>query len=112
MNYTFNRIEPIVKGFTSESKSLNNDIVRRRANERIEVIGRAYFARENAVELQAEIKNKLHFLQEILELDKRCGVIYNETSTKIRFLSREIRLQSEMMEKATQIIELAIEKYH
>jgi hypothetical protein len=112
LNYTFNRIEPIVHGFTAESRSLNTDIVRRRANERIEVIGRAYIARETAVELQSEIKNKLNFLQEILVLDKMCGVIYNETTTKIRFLSREIRLQSEMMEKATAIIELAIEKYH
>lgn len=51
LNYTFNRIEPIVHGFTSESKSLNMDIVRRRSNERIEVIGRAYIARETAVEL-------------------------------------------------------------
>ena len=88
------------------------DIVRRRSNERIEVIGRAYVARETAVELQSEIKNKLNFLQEILVLDKMCGVIYNETTTKIRFLTREIRLQSEMMDKATSIIELAIEKYH
>ena len=88
------------------------DIVRRRSNERIEVIGRAYIARETAVELQSEIKNKLNFLQEILVLDKMCGVIYNETTTKIRFLTREIRLQSEMMDKATSIIELAIEKYH
>ena len=91
---------------------MNMDIVRRRANERIEVIGRAYIARETAVELQSEIKNKLNFLQEILVLDKMCGVIYNETTTKIRFLTREIRLQSEMMDKATSIIELAIEKYH
>ena len=79
-------------GFTAESRSLNSDIVRRRANERIEVIGRAYIARETAVELQSEIKNKLNFLQEILILDKRCGVIYHETTTKIRFLLRELKL--------------------
>ena len=45
-------------------------------------------------------------------LDKKCGVVYHETTTKIRFLLRELRIQSEMMEKATSIIELAIEKYH
>lgn len=71
---------------------MNSDIVRRRGNERIEVIGRAYVAREIAIELRSEIKNKLNFLEEILVLDKKCGVIYHETTTKIRFLSREIKL--------------------
>ena len=61
LNDAFNKIEPIVYGFSNESKSLNSDIVRRGASERIEVIGRAYIAREMTIEVLGEIENKLKF---------------------------------------------------
>lgn len=51
LNDAFNRTEPIVQGFTGESKALNSDVARRKASERIEVIGRAYIAREMCIEL-------------------------------------------------------------
>ena len=51
MNYVLDRTEPYVYGFTGESKSLNADIIKRRTNERTEVIGRAYIARETAIDL-------------------------------------------------------------
>lgn len=50
------------------------DIVKRRANERTEVIDRAYIARETAIDLQTEIKNKLDFLNEIYRLHEDCSV--------------------------------------
>lgn len=65
INFILDRTEPYVYGFTGESKSLNADIVKRRANERTEVIGRAYIAKETAIDLQTEIKNKLEFLIEL-----------------------------------------------
>jgi len=52
LNDAFNRTEPIVQGFTGESKALNADVSRRKASERIEVVGRAYIAREMCIELQ------------------------------------------------------------
>ncbi len=66
--------ERYVHGFTHESKSLSMDIVKRRANERTEVIDRAYIARETAIDLQTEIKNKLDFLNEIYRLHEDCSV--------------------------------------
>ena len=68
MNYVLDRTEPYVYGFTGESKSLNADIIKRRKNERTEVIGRAYIARETAIDLQTEIKNKLEFMIELNKL--------------------------------------------
>jgi hypothetical protein len=44
--------------------------VRRRSNERIEVIGRAYIAREMTIEMLTEIENKLKFFDELISLDK------------------------------------------
>lgn len=88
LNDAFNKIEPIVYGFYNESKSLNSDIVRRGANERIEVIGRAYIAREMTIEVLGEIENKLRFFEELLKFDEQCGVSYYETNTKFRFLHR------------------------
>jgi hypothetical protein len=46
-----NRIEPIVYGFNGESKALNTDIEKRKATERMEVIGRAFMAKENTLEM-------------------------------------------------------------
>jgi len=51
LNYAFNRTEPIVEGFTKESISLNIDIDRRHATERVEVMGRAYLAKEMTIGL-------------------------------------------------------------
>ena len=86
LNDAFNRTEPIVQGFTGESKALNSDVARRKASERIEVIGRAYIAREMCIELQKEISNKLDFLHNVEHLGIKSGVNFYETAIKIRFL--------------------------
>lgn len=65
INDSLNRIEPIVYGFHNESKALNADIEKRKATERSEVMGRAFMAKENTIELMEEIENKLFFLEEM-----------------------------------------------
>ncbi len=49
-------------GFHSESKALNSDLEKRKTTERMEVVGRAFMAKENTIELMDEIDNKLFFL--------------------------------------------------
>ena len=51
LNDSLNRIEPIVFGFESESEALNKDIEQRKSTERMEVMGRAFNAKENTLEL-------------------------------------------------------------
>lgn len=86
-------------------------MARRKASERIEVIGRAYIAREMCIELQQEIENKLDFLKNVEHLGIRSGVNFYETSIKIRFLQGRLQLQHDMMEKSGAVIVLALEKY-
>jgi len=90
INYVLDRTEPYVHGFTGESKSLNADIVKRRKNERTEVIGRAYIARETAIDLQTEIRNKLEFMIELNKLQDECRLNQYEDSSKRRYLIRRL----------------------
>lgn len=65
LNHSFNKTEPIVLGFKNESKSLNTDINMRSSSERMEVLGRAYIAKEMTIELEQELENKLHFIMQM-----------------------------------------------
>jgi len=51
LNHTFNKTELIVDGVDRESRSLSTDIDRRNSKERIEVLVRAYMAKELTIEL-------------------------------------------------------------
>lgn len=59
INHVFNKTEPIVEGFTKESKALSADVDHRTSLERLEVLGRAYIAKEMTIELHNELENKL-----------------------------------------------------
>lgn len=84
------RTEPIVYGFKNESASLVSDIVKRRKNERTEVIGRAFIAREMTIDLKTELTNKLKFLEEFQQLELQSGNTTVDIVSKIRFLIRRL----------------------
>lgn len=86
INDGLNRIEPIVYGFNGESLALNTDIEKRKATERMEVIGRAFMAKENTLELLQEIDNKIFFLDQMQVQGYHSGVTLNESTIKVRFL--------------------------
>jgi hypothetical protein len=61
LSYAVDMTEPIVGLHYSEAQALNTDIDKRKSTERMEVLTRAYLAKEMAIELHEELKNKLHF---------------------------------------------------
>jgi hypothetical protein len=59
LNHVFNKTEPIVQGFKKESKALSADVDQRTSSERMEVLSRAYNAKEMTIDLHNELENKL-----------------------------------------------------
>ena len=84
--------EPIVCGFSEESAKLNADTLLRRANERSEVIDRAYIAKELSIELRRELENKYAFLQQMFIFDKRSAVMYYESALKMNVLESRLKV--------------------
>ena len=111
LNYVLNQTEPIVYGFTRESRKFNTDIGMRRENERMEVITRACIAKEMTIELQQEIGNKKELLEQMIEQSHFHGVNLHENALKTRHLICRLDVQVSMMKKSAMIIDLALEKF-
>jgi|688.fasta_scaffold1653064_1 hypothetical protein len=58
-------------------------------------------ARELSIELNVELKNKMEFLNELLEFDKKSAAMYYESSLKIHVLQSRLMMWSVMMKSAT-----------
>lgn len=70
---------------------MSTDIDQRTASERMEVLTRAYIAKEMTIDLHGELENKLEFIESIQIADLNSAVMFFETSLKTNILETRLK---------------------
>ena len=106
LSYAVDMTEPIVGQHYSEATALNTDIDKRKSTERMEVLTRAFLAKEMAIELREELKNKLEFFQTL------GSEMVREHGKKIALVQKRLEFQIQQIVRAIGIINLALHKFN